>query len=275
MRTVTAGPRLVNGDILGTYAVQDMRISKPLLLAAPLSPSAGWAREATGTIVGTVMDASVSAISGARVTVTDMDKNLAERTVKSGNAGVYVAALLPVGQYRLAACAPGFKKLASDGLESHVAGKLTIPFTLEMGAVTEEVTWGGPGILSGVSQATVRPDAVVDPNQNAPHTVAQWFNSASYGPVPTGVVRPGKAPASAMVGPDSGQWDISLIRNIRIRERGRLQIRGETFNFLKHANYFGPGTVLGASNYGQVTSTREPRRIHSALKLGFWGASWE
>jgi hypothetical protein len=51
---LTAGRRLVNGA----------------MLAALLSPSAGWARQVTATIVGTVMDASGGAISDARIMST-------------------------------------------------------------------------------------------------------------------------------------------------------------------------------------------------------------
>ena len=117
-----------------------MRISNLLLLTALLFPAAEWAQEVTGTIVGTVMDASGAAISGARITVTDTDKNLAVRTAPSDANGEFVAALLPVGQYSLMADAKGFKKLVRPGIELHVAEKLTIPMTLEIGAVTEEVT---------------------------------------------------------------------------------------------------------------------------------------
>jgi hypothetical protein len=49
----------------------------------------------------------------------------------------------------------------------------------------------------------------------------------------------------------------------------RLQIRGETFNFVNHTNFQGVSTALGATNYGQVTSAREPRRIQVAAKLIF------
>jgi hypothetical protein len=87
--------------------------------------------------------------------------------------------------------------------------------------------------------------------------------------VPAGLVRPGDAPASSVIGPGYQQWDMSLMRNIAIREKGRLQIRCEAFNFLNHTNPSAVATGAGTSNFGQVTSAREPRRLQLALKLGF------
>jgi hypothetical protein len=170
---------------------------------------------------------------------------------------------LPFARHTPGFAGAAFRGWQLSGVSSFVTG-LPQRVTSSLG-----LDWGGLGFLSGGSLATPRPDAVADLNQDAPHTVAKWFNTAAFGPVPSGVVRPGNAPASGMVGPGYQQWDVSLIRNIKIRERGRLQIRGESFNVLNHANYFGIGTALGASNYGQVISTREPRRIQLALKLGF------
>lgn len=150
-----------------------------------------------------------------------------------------------------------------SGVSSFVSG-LPLRVTSSLG-----LDWGGLGILNGGSQATPRPDMLSNPNAAAPHTTAKWFNTEAFGPVPAGVDRPGNAPATSVLGPGYQQWDVSLIRNVRIRENIRLQIRGETFNFLNHTNYSAVATGLGTSNFGQITSAREPRRIQLALKLQF------
>jgi hypothetical protein len=41
-------------------------------------------------------------------------------------------------------------------------------------------------------------------------------------------------------------------------------MRGETFNCVNHTKYRTLSTALGVTNYGQVTSTRDPRRIKAA-----------
>jgi hypothetical protein len=129
--------------------------------------------------------------------------------------------------------------------------------------------WGGLGILASGTFATPRPDMISDPNKNAPHTIAKWFNTQAFAAVPTGQVRPGNAPASSVIGPGYQQWDLSLMRSIKIREKTRLQIRAESFNFMNHMNPSGMGTAIASSNFGQITSARDPRRIQLALKLGF------
>lgn len=126
---------------------------------------------------------------------------------------------------------------------------------------------GGLGLLTSV--ATSRPDCIANPNAGAPRNIAKWFNTAAFAPVPTGQVRPGDAPATSVIGPGYQQWDVSLYRNIVIRERARLQIRGESYNFFNHANYSGVSTTLGATNFGQITSTRDPRRVQIGMKLDF------
>jgi outer membrane receptor protein involved in Fe transport len=129
--------------------------------------------------------------------------------------------------------------------------------------------WGGLGILGVSSQATPRPDMVCDPNNGAPHTIAKWFNTQCYAPVPTGQVRPGNAATTTARGPGYQQWNASLFRNVPIRERVRLQIRGETFNLFNHANPSTVGVSLGNSNFGQVTAMRGVRRIQLSMKVAF------
>ena len=170
---------------------------------------------------------------------------------------------LPLGKSWKGAAHAVFAGWQLSGVSTFVTG-LPLRVTSSLGR-----DWGGLGILNGSTQAAARPDELFDPNQNAPHTLAQWFNPSAFGPVPTGVVRPGNAPASSVVGPGYQQWDASLMRNIRIGERGRLQIRWETFNFLNHTNYSAVGTTLGTPNFAQIISTREPRRVQLGLKLGF------
>lgn len=98
------------------------------------------AQEVTGSIFGTVTDQSGAAIAGAPVTVTATDRNLVVRTVESGGNGEFVAALLPIGTYSLSINLKGFKKLVRSGIELHVDEKLTVPLTLQVGEVTEQVT---------------------------------------------------------------------------------------------------------------------------------------
>src|SRR5712691_5054779 len=86
------------------------------------------------------LSATAQAITGATVTLTNIDKNIVVRTVKADDKGDYVAALLPIGRYLVTAEAPGFKKVIHTGVVLNVNDKLTINLKLEVGDVTETLT---------------------------------------------------------------------------------------------------------------------------------------
>ena len=142
------------------------------------------------------------------------------------------------------------------------------PFTV----TTSSVDPAGLGLL-GNSAASSRPDMVCDPNENAPHTLAQWYTTSCFAPVPQGVVRPGNAGRGVVRGPGFWNLDASVMKNFHPSERFdkmRIQLRGESFNTLNHASPNGFGsTNITSTLFGQVTTFRAPRRIQLALKLTF------
>ncbi|HXP89206.1 MAG TPA: carboxypeptidase regulatory-like domain-containing protein [Bryobacteraceae bacterium] len=131
---------------------------------------------------------------------------------------------------------------------------------------------GGLGVF-GSNNASPRPDQLCNANSSAPHTVAQWFNTACFADVPKGQVRPGNSTRYPIRGPGFERWDVSAIKNFKVTERVRFQFRGEFFNIFNHTNFQGVastlGTTTGASAFGRITSTRDPRIIQLGLKLYF------
>ena len=62
---------------------------------------------------------------------------------------------------------------------------------------------------------------------------------------------------------------MALRKNTMIGERVALEFRAEFFNVFNHAQFENPdGDVVG-SNFGQVTSARDPRIGQFALKFSF------
>ena len=57
------------------------------------------AQEVSGSISGTVVDATGASVSGAKVTLTNTDRAYVERTVMTNKAGFYTATSLPLGTY--------------------------------------------------------------------------------------------------------------------------------------------------------------------------------
>jgi hypothetical protein len=124
------------------------------------------------------------------------------------------------------------------------------------------VTLTGPDIgLAG------RPDAVPGQSAEGPETVAQWFNTGAFQKPRPGFY--GNAGRNVVRGPGIHKWDVSLFKNFNIRENVRFQLRWETFNVFNNANFEGVSSALGAGNFGQVTSARDPRTMQLGAKLDF------
>ncbi len=94
----------------------------------------------TGTILGTVTDASGAVVPNATVTVTNSDQGIVARTVKTDGNGVYSAPLLPIGRYAVQVQAQGFKTAQKTNISVNVNDKLTEDFQLAVGATSETVT---------------------------------------------------------------------------------------------------------------------------------------
>src|SRR5215469_15632129 len=104
------------------------------LLCTPL-----YAQVTSGTIFGSVRDASGAAIQGATVTITEPSVGVT-RTVPSSDAGQFSAPGLPPGTYNIKVESQGFKTLETTGITLSAADKLNAgEFKLEIGAVAQTV----------------------------------------------------------------------------------------------------------------------------------------
>ncbi|HEV7374413.1 MAG TPA: TonB-dependent receptor [Pyrinomonadaceae bacterium] len=85
----------------------------------------------------------------------------------------------------------------------------------------------------------------------------------------------GNLPRAFLNGPTYANWDLGFIKNIRITERTRLQLRGEAFNVLNRTNLAFTGTQqLGAlninsTNFGKITTAFSPRILQFAARFEF------
>ncbi|MGB6973058.1 MAG: carboxypeptidase-like regulatory domain-containing protein [Terracidiphilus sp.] len=93
----------------------------------------------SGSISGTVTDSTGALISGATVTLTNVDRGVDIRVVKTGHAGFYTAGSLPLGTYKITIADAGFKTDVVTGLVLHAADALTVNRTLALGATSEMV----------------------------------------------------------------------------------------------------------------------------------------
>ena len=113
------------------------------IVALAWLPAAAAAQSsATGSLSGTVVDSSGGLLPGVTVLASNPNTGVSQSAV-SGSSGEWTVAALPVGRYDLTFELNGFKKLTrSDVLvEAVVTRQLNV--TLEVGAVTEQVTVTG------------------------------------------------------------------------------------------------------------------------------------
>ena len=95
--------------------------------------------QVTGSIIGTVRDASGAVMSGAIVTVSHAESGLV-RTVATDSNGNFAVPSLPVGGYEVSTEKPGFKRAVRLGINLVVAQQAVVNLTLEVGNVVEQVT---------------------------------------------------------------------------------------------------------------------------------------
>src|SRR5262245_31639918 len=79
-----------------------------LLLLAMLGSTVCYAQAINGSIVGTVVDSSGAAVTNAEVSATNVATSFTT-TAKTNTTGGYRFDNLPVGTYRVAVKAPGFR----------------------------------------------------------------------------------------------------------------------------------------------------------------------
>jgi hypothetical protein len=107
-----------------------------LAVGLPITPAVYG--QTTGTIYGTITDQSGAGVSGATVTVTNVEKNI-NRTITTEADGSYSFALLPVGTYSISVQAGGFKPYRQEGVELLVQANLRSDVKLEVGTLSEQV----------------------------------------------------------------------------------------------------------------------------------------
>jgi Carboxypeptidase regulatory-like domain len=99
-----------------------------------------WSQEITGDIRGVVRDPSGAVVRGASVQVINTDRGSVIRALTTGADGNYVASLLPVGRYKVAVEASGFKKYEANDIVINVNDRRVVNIDLQLGATSQSVT---------------------------------------------------------------------------------------------------------------------------------------
>jgi hypothetical protein len=166
----------------------------------------------------------------------------------------------------------GQRFLNSGGLANAVAGGWEAS-----GIVTFQTgfpfTVGANQDFSNTGSLSPRPDRTC--NGAGAQTVANWFNTTCFTTdalsqaLANGTPRFGNSGKNILYGPGIQQWDVAVIKRNQLTEKLNLEFRAEFFNFFNHPNFGTPGTTIGSSTAGQITSAGSPRDIQFGLKLKF------
>ena len=199
-----------------------------------LLPSLAIAQVDRGAISGTVTDSTGAVVPGAAVMITNLETNQSIK-LTTDNSGGYVANLLKIGTYAVAAEKEGFQKTVQPKVDVEVNQVVRVDLVLQVGAVTQtvEVTAAPPLVQSETSSlGTVETERrIVDLPLNGRNFIALAY----LGP-----------------GANSGQQGTNVSGGVFENERGNeaLSVNGlrvSNNNFLLDGvdnNEFGLGGVI-------------------------------
>jgi len=131
-----------------------IRLFLSLVCLAVVAAALASGQSYTASIRGTVTDASGAAVPGAKVTVTEAERNI-PRTTVTDEAGRYFVTALPPGKYNLTVEASGFKRYVQSEFPLAVQQQATIDVQLQVGEVTTAVEVTGTAPLLNTTIATL------------------------------------------------------------------------------------------------------------------------
>lgn len=104
-----------------------------------IASAAGFAQVVGGSISGTVRDTTGAAVSGAAISIRNVETG-ATRTLTSDGEGRYAAPSLPVGLYSVSASREGFDGQTRTDIRLVIGQSAVVDLSLAVGKVTQQVT---------------------------------------------------------------------------------------------------------------------------------------
>lgn len=209
--------------------------------------------DVTGSVQGVVRDRSQGAIAGAQLTITNVETNLKYQTT-TGADGSYRILALPVGNYRLAVTATGFRNFIENDIIVKVNDQLQIDVTLEVGSAQQEVINVEANAVQVQTESTQLGDVI-----DSKKMLALPLNGRSY--IDLLGLQAGVAPATA----STIGGDRPVSGNLAA---GNISVNGqrETANaFLVNGGDVSEGRNLGAGLIPNLDSVEEFRLITNSF----------
>src|SRR5690348_5092167 len=141
------------GAIPTRYAESCMRL---VLVMLTFVPGLFAQSSVSGSIQGTVVDATGFAVSGVRVLAKAAGSGNS-RTAETGNTGQFLLSALPIGEYSLTFSKEGFTTATRSGIQVSVGQTATQRITLTVAMLSQQldVTEGSDALQTAASSASV------------------------------------------------------------------------------------------------------------------------
>ncbi|MFZ0302829.1 MAG: TonB-dependent receptor [Terracidiphilus sp.] len=97
--------------------------------------------------------------------------------------------------------------------------------------------------------------------------INEWFNIADF--VPNAIGTYGNIGKDSLRGPRLFTTDMALLKTGKASERIGYEFRAEFYNVFNNVNFGAPDAGLQDSNFGQISSSGDPRIMQMALKIRF------
>jgi len=147
--TGSRGESKPNGGVAMIRVVRRFAFLILVLFAASAA-----AQDTTGTILGTITDASGAVLPGVTISVKNVDTSQA-RTIVSDSAGRYRVPLLQPGRYEVTVQLSGFQTMVRSGITVTVGQQAVVDARLSLGNVSESITVEGAAPLVETTNGTI------------------------------------------------------------------------------------------------------------------------
>jgi hypothetical protein len=247
---------------VGTTRYDGLALSLRQRLSNGLTYSVAYTRSKLVDDASSVFDASILTGPIANYPVADSFNRALERDYSTGDIPhLFVSSVvwdLPWGSHRRDSLHGVAGALANDWTATTIV-------TLQSGipvAVTQTTNFNA---FAGFG--VQRPNLVGDPDLSD-RSPTQWFNTAAFAAAPQFTI--GSASRNPVRGPAYKNVDLALMRRVPFTTSGKaVEVRAEIFNLLNTAQFGAPAAVLGAANFGTITTALDPRVVQLALKFLF------
>ena len=110
-----------------------------------------------------------------------------------------------------------------------------------------------------------------DPRVSNP-TPERWFDTSVFQRQPDYTPRTSPWDYPGLMGPGQFNMDASLVKEFRITERLRMELKADAFNVINNMSWGNPDTSFDSSNFGQSTNPLDytfGRRMQLGVRLEF------